>query len=113
MQNESETKTPGRDNAGKFTKGNKAAKKRDVTYTRKAAKFRKILYECVTDNDFRKICNKMKEDAINGTARDREIFMVRLLGTPGTGIDILERMEKLETLLKEQEEKEAAENDLE
>lgn len=87
----------GRDAGGRFTKGNKAAK--GNPYTRKAAQFRKILYESVTEEQFRAICNKMVYDAYNGTSRDRELFFTRLLGTPGTGIDLLERMEKLETLL--------------
>lgn len=91
---------------GRFIKGNTAAANHGNPYTRKAAQFRKALYECVTMEQFTAICEKMVKDAIEGTSRDREIFLTRLLGTPGTGIDLLERLEKLEKLLEDQEEKE-------
>lgn len=87
------------DSGGRFTKGNKAAVNRGNPYTRKAAQFRRVLYNCVTEEQFKAICKKMTDDALNGSAKDRELFFTRLLGTPGTGIDLLERMERLETLL--------------
>lgn len=93
------------DAGGRFTKGNKAALNRGNPYTRKAAQFRKAMFECVTVEEFKEICKKMVDDARRGTARDREIFFTRILGTPGTGIDLLERLEKMEKLLEDQEEK--------
>lgn len=91
----------GRDSGGRFTTGNKAAK--GNPYTRKAAQFRKILYESVTESQFREVCHRMIEGACTGSAKDREIFFTRLLGIPGTGIDLLERLEKIEKTLQEQD----------
>ena len=105
---ETDHKSAGRDSGGKFTKGNKAAK--GNPYTRKAAQFRKAMYNSVSEQEFRQIVDRMKQDALNGSAKDRELFLTRLLGTPGTGIDILERMERLEAILQEQEERERSED---
>ena len=98
MSRKSKQPEPGRDKStGRFTKGNTAAK--GNPYTRKAAAFRKILYDSVSEKNFEAICNKMVWDAFEGGARERELLLNRLLGVPGTGIDLLERIERLEAQL--------------
>ena len=82
---------------GRFTKGNKAA--RGNPYTRKAAAMRKALYNSVTAADITRIVDTLKEQAIAGDLKAITLLLDRLLGTAGTGIDLLERLEKLEAIL--------------
>lgn len=82
---------------GRFTAGNKAAK--GNPYTRKAAAMRKALYASVSADDIRRIVDTLKEQAIAGDLKAITILLDRLLGTAGTGIDLLERLETLEAML--------------
>lgn len=86
---------------GQFTKGNTAA--RGNPYTKKAAAMRKALYQSVTAQDIQKIVEELKAQALNGDLRAISLLFDRLLGTITTGIDVLERMEKLEALLEEKQ----------
>lgn len=86
---------------GQFTKGNTAA--RGNPYTKKAAAMRKALYQSVTAQDIQRIVEELKAQALNGDLRAISLLFDRLLGTITTGIDVLERMEKLETLLEEKQ----------
>lgn len=89
---------------GRFTKGNTAA--RGNPYTKKAAAMRKALYSSVTTQDIQRIVDKLKSQALNGDLRAITLLFDRLLGTITTGIDVLERMEKIEALLEQQAEQE-------
>lgn len=83
---------------GKFLPGNTAAKKN--TNIARAARFRNILFRSVNESEFQQICRRMIEDALAGTARDREQFFNRLLGTPGEGLDLVSELEELKTQVK-------------
>lgn len=82
---------------GRFTPGNKAAK--GNPYTKKAAELRKALYTAVTAQDIKRIVENLKEQALAGDLKAISLLFDRLLGTIATGIDVLERMEKLEQML--------------
>ena len=82
---------------GRFTPGNKAAK--GNPYTKKAAELRKALYTSVTTQDIKRIVENLKEQALAGDLKAISLLFDRLLGTIATGIDVLERMEKLEQML--------------
>lgn len=82
---------------GRFTAGNKAAK--GNPYTKKAAELRKALYNSVTAEDIQQIVDSLKAQAIAGDLKAISLLLDRLLGTIATGIDVLERMEKLEQML--------------
>lgn len=82
---------------GRFTAGNKAAK--GNPYTRKAAAMRKALYDSVSAEDIRLIVEKLKQQAISGNLKAITLLFDRIFGPPQTGIDLLERLEKLERLL--------------
>ena len=86
---------------GQFTKGNTAAQ--GNPYTKKAAAMRKALYQSVTAQDIQEIVNQLKAQAKSGDLRAISLLFDRLLGTITTGIDVLERMEKLEALLEEKQ----------
>lgn len=82
---------------GRFTAGNKAAK--GNPYTKKAAALRKALYNSVTAEDIQQIVDSLKAQAISGDLKAISLLLDRLLGSIATGIDVLERMEKLEQML--------------
>lgn len=82
---------------GQFIKGNTAA--RGNPYTKKAGEMRKALYQSVTARDIQRIVETLKAQAIAGDLRAISLLFDRLLGTITTGIDVLERMEKIEALL--------------
>lgn len=82
---------------GQFTKGNKAA--RGNPYTKKAAALRKALYNSVTTQDIQQIVDNLKAQAIAGDLKAISLLLDRLLGSIATGIDVMERMEKLEQML--------------
>ena len=64
---------------------------------------RKALYQSVTAQDIQEIVNQLKAQAKSGDLRAISLLFDRLLGTITTGIDVLERMEKLEALLEEKQ----------
>lgn len=99
---------PDRDENGRFIAGNKAAK--GNPYAKKAAAMRKALYSSVSADDIRRIVATLKRQAAAGNLKAITILLDRLLGSAGTGIDLLERLEKLDNLLNEQQE-EAGENE--
>ena len=82
---------------GRFTAGNKAAK--GNPYTKKAAALRKALYNSVTAQDIQRIVDSLKAQAIAGDLKAISLLLDRILGSIATGIDVLERMEKLEQML--------------
>lgn len=82
---------------GRFTVGNKAA--RGNPYTRKAAAMRKAMYNSVSADDIQQIVGTLKKQAISGNLKAITVLLDRILGTAQTGIDLLERLEKLETML--------------
>ena len=94
----------GRAKNGRFTKGNKAAA--GNPYTRKAAAMRKALYNAITSEDIKRIVTTLKEQAIAGDLKAIALLFERVLGTAQAGIDLLERLEKLEALIDEAEAKE-------
>lgn len=91
-----------RDENGRFIAGNKAAK--GNPYTRKAAAMRRALYNSVSAEDIRRIVATLKRQATAGNLKAITILLDRLLGSAGTGIDLMERLEKLDNLLNEQRE---------
>ena len=91
---------PDRSEQGRFIVGNKAAK--GNPYTKKAAAMRKALYSSVSADDIRRIVGILKKQATAGNLKAITILLDRLLGSAGQGIDILERLEKLDSLLNEQ-----------
>ena len=93
-------KNTGRDKSGKFTKGNTAAA--GNVYTKKAAELRKALYQSVTGADIKRIVEQLKAQAIAGDLKAISLLFDRLLGAPQMGIDLAERIEKLEQLLTEE-----------
>lgn len=94
--------------SGRFVKGNKAA--RGNPYARKAAEMRKALYSSVTAADVRGIITALKMQALNGDQKAAAIILDRLLGSIATGIDVLERMERIEAMLQAQQVGEDADN---
>lgn len=91
-----------RDENGRFIAGNKAAK--GNPYARKAAAMRRALYNSVSAEDIRRIVATLKRQAAAGNLKAITILLDRLLGSAGTGIDLMERLEKLDNLLNEQRE---------
>ena len=85
-----------RNEKGQFTKGNRAAK--GNPYTRKAAELRRALYNSVTAEDIQSIVDTLKTQALAGDLKAISLLLDRLLGSIATGIDILERLEQLESL---------------
>lgn len=81
---------------GRFTPGNKAAK--GNPYTRKAAEFRKAMYNSVTTEDVAAIIQTLKAEALSGDLKAINILLDRLLGPATIGLDLLERLEHLEAL---------------
>lgn len=98
---------PGRTATGQFAKGNQAAK--GNPYTKKAAEMRKALYQAITPDDVREIVETLKVQAKAGDLKAIAILFDRVLGTAQAGIDLLERLEQLETALDAVEQ--AAENE--
>lgn len=88
---------------GRFVKGNKAAK--GNPYTKKAAAMRKALYQSVTAADIQAIVDTLKAQARAGDLRAITLLLDRILGPITTGLDVLERMERLEALLNERKPK--------
>ena len=96
------------DKNGRFTKGNKAAK--GNPYTRKAAAFRKALYNSVTAADIAAIVQTLKAEAVSGDMKAITILLDRILGPAQIGLDLLERMERLEALFNVPDSKEGGED---
>lgn len=96
-QTKPEPEQTGRAANGRFTKGNKAAA--GNPYTRKAAAMRKALYTAITADDIKRIVATLKAQAIAGDLKAIALLFDRVLGTAQAGIDLLERLEKLEALL--------------
>ena len=87
--------------SGRFVKGNRAAAGNH--YTRKAAEIRKALYSSVTAEDIKGIVTALKKQALNGDQKAAALLLDRLLGSITTGIDVLERMERIEAMLQAQQ----------
>ena len=65
---------------------------------------RRALYNSVSAEDIRRIVATLKRQAAAGNLKAITILLDRLLGSAGTGIDLMERLEKLDNLLNEQRE---------
>ncbi len=70
---------------------------------------RKALYNSVSAEDIRRIVETLKEQAIAGDLKAITLLFDRILGAAQTGIDLLERLEKLEALLDDADSKAEAE----
>ncbi len=88
----------GRDEAGRFAKGNKAG--RGNPANRKAQQLRSALLAAVSTKDLRAIVRQLVQQAKGGDTTAAKVLLDRLLGTPGPW-DITIRLEKLEDLLGE------------
>jgi hypothetical protein len=90
-------KTIDRDARGRFSKGNKCSLGNPLSV--KVGRLRSMLFDVVTEDDFRRIIAMMVEDALgnNVTARiaARNELLSRLLGK-ACEFDILERLETVE-----------------
>ena len=60
---------------------------------------RKALYTAITADDIKRIVDTLKAQAIAGDLKAIALLFDRVLGTAQVGIDLLERLEKLEALL--------------
>ena len=98
----------GRGPNGRFAKGNTAAK--GNPYARKAAAFRRALYDSVNADDISAIVETLKREAVAGDLKAINILLDRLLGPATIGLDLLERMERLEAFLGPQEPKAGGED---
>jgi hypothetical protein len=85
----------GRDAAGRFAKGNRASK--GNVAARKAAQCRAKLFSVVTMKDFTEIVKQTVALAKAGQPWAVKLLLEYLLGQP-VQWDLLERIEKLETL---------------
>lgn len=78
-----------RDCKGRFQKGNKEGK--GNPYNKAINRFRTALFGAVTPEDFTKIVETLKEQALSGDLKAITILLDRLLGAPVT-IDVMERL---------------------
>lgn len=78
-----------RDCKGRFQKGNKEGK--GNPYSKAVNRFRTALFGAVTPEDFTKIVETLKEQALSGDLKAITILLDRLLGAPVT-IDVMERL---------------------
>ena len=97
-----ETKTkqppPGRDaKSGRFVKGNKLSL--GNPFARKAAEMRQAIYAAISAEDMRRVIATLKEQAIAGDLKAIALLLDRVLGTAQAGIDLLEKIERLEAAL--------------
>lgn len=92
----SETGDNGRDERGRFTTGNQAA--RGNPYARRVAAFRSALYEALTPEEVKELVRKLFNQAMGGDAAAARIILDRLYGPP-VALDIEERMHHLEQLV--------------
>jgi hypothetical protein len=96
--NEQAPQTPagnGRDNAGRFGKGNKVGKGNPMN--RKAQQIRNALLSAATAQDVRDICAKLIDGAKGGDLQFIREWLNRVVGVP-VASDILERIERLEAM---------------
>jgi len=92
------TELYGRDEQGKFVKGNKCA--RGNPFAKKVAALRAALLQAITPQDVKSIIKKLIKQARSGDlAAAKEVFD-RAVGRP-TELDFLEKIEKLERMLDE------------
>lgn len=90
-----------RDEHGRFIKGNRGGKGGN-TAAKRALRFRNALYEAFTPEDIEALAKKMRDCALSGNIRAISLCFDRLLGQP-VALDVLERLEKLEAIVKSTE----------
>lgn len=88
--------TNGRDEGGRFTKGNPGGP--GNPHAKRIGQLRSALLEAVTDDDWRAVVRKLIDDAIAGDKAARAELLDRVLGRP-IEADLLERIEQLEEAL--------------
>lgn len=88
----------GRDAQGRFAPGNRAAKGNPLA--RKAQSLRSAMFDAVSAADLRAVVKKLLELAKAGDVQAARLVFERCLG-PVMPVDVLERLEALETLLQE------------
>jgi len=87
--------TNGRDNCGRFAKGNPGGP--GNPYAARVGQLRSMLLEAVTYDDWLAAIRKLIDDAKAGDKAARRELFERTLGKP-TEHDLIERLERLEEL---------------
>jgi len=75
----------GRDAAGRFAAGNKAAK--GNPFARRVARLRSVLLDAVSDEDLRQIAQGLVRRARNGDAAAAKVLLAYVLGKPAPVVD--------------------------
>ena len=83
-----------RDARGRFVKGNPGGP--GNPYGQKVAQLRSALFLAVSANDLRAVVKKLLQLAKGGDVQAAKVVLDRLLGPP-VEVDILERLERLES----------------
>lgn len=87
-----------RDSKGRFAKGNAGGP--GNPFAKKVGELRSALLKAITPTDVRAIIKKLVALAKSGDTTAAKIVLERALGQP-VPIDLIERIESLETLLRE------------
>jgi len=87
-----------RDNIGRFTGGNVAARGRKSPLGDKVAAARRALQQAVTTGDVKRIIRKMVQLAIGGDVKAAALVLDRKLG-PVIALDIEEQLQEIESRL--------------
>lgn len=98
MKKPSETGDNGRDERGRFTPGNKAA--RGNPYARRVAQLRSALLRAVSADDVQAVARKLVEQAKAGDVQAARVLLDRLFG-PAVPLDFVERLSEIEKALEE------------
>lgn len=104
MFSPSTTGSNGRDNRGRFAGGNRCAK--GNPQARRAARLRAELFRAVTPEDVAAVAAGLIAKAREGDTAAAKLLLDRLLGPP-TALDILGRIEGLESRFVEPDDQEA------
>ena len=94
----------GRDASGRFTKGNPGGPGNPLAG--RLSKLRSALVEAVTEEDIREIAEALVQAAKGGDMAATRELLLRTLGRP-VEADLVERMERIEEMLKAREEEDA------
>jgi hypothetical protein len=88
----------GRGSGGRFAKGNAGGP--GNPHARKVAQLRSALLQAVSGRDLKAIVKKLLEQAKGGDVQAAKLVIERCLG-PAVPADIIERLEELETFMRE------------
>jgi hypothetical protein len=75
----------GHDSRGRFTKGNKGGP--GNPFARQAAQMRKVLLECVSEDDLRLMMQRLVEKAKEGDLQALRLVLAYAVGRPGPAVD--------------------------